>query len=39
MKDSPFEILTSFDFVNSLTGKCALAILGEEAYLMSFSES
>ncbi len=37
-KDSPFEILTSFDSVNSLTDECILAVNGEEALLVSFDE-
>ena len=37
-KDSPFEILTSFDSVNSLTEECILAVNGEEALLVSFDE-
>lgn len=37
-KDSPFEILTSFDTVSSLTEECILAAYGEESLLVSFDE-
>ncbi|WP_318615948.1 Gfo/Idh/MocA family oxidoreductase [Sporosarcina sp. YIM B06819] len=37
-KDSPFEILTSFDSVNSLIEECVLAANGEQALLVSFDE-
>ncbi|WP_342509052.1 Gfo/Idh/MocA family oxidoreductase [Sporosarcina sp. FSL K6-2383] len=37
-KDSPFEILTSFDSVNSLTDECILAVNGEKSLLVSFDE-
>ncbi len=37
-KDSPFEILTSFDSVKTLTDECIAAVNGEEALLVSFDE-
>ncbi|MFJ7932954.1 Gfo/Idh/MocA family protein [Sporosarcina sp. NPDC096371] len=37
-KDSPFEILTSFDTVDSLTQECIAAANGAEALLVSFDE-
>ena len=37
-KDSPFEILTSFDSVKTLVEECISAAKGEEALLVSFSE-
>ncbi|HJF32987.1 MAG TPA: Gfo/Idh/MocA family oxidoreductase [Sporosarcina psychrophila] len=37
-KDSPFEILTSFDTVKTLTAECVNAVDGKEALLVSFDE-
>jgi len=37
-KDSPFEILTSFDTVKTLTDECIAAATGETALLVSFDE-
>ncbi|MBO0601452.1 Gfo/Idh/MocA family oxidoreductase [Sporosarcina sp. E16_3] len=37
-KDSPFEILTSFDTVKTLTDECIAAANGETALLVSFDE-
>lgn len=37
-KDSPFEILTSFDTVKSLTAEGILAANGEKVLLVSFDE-
>ena len=37
-KDSPFEILTSFDSVKTLVEECISAAKGEEALLVSFAE-
>jgi predicted dehydrogenase len=37
-KDSPFEILTSFELVKTLTDECIGAVQGEEALLVSFDE-
>ena len=37
-KDSPFEILTSFDSVKTLTDECIAAAKGENALLVSFDE-
>ncbi len=37
-KDSPFEILTSFDSVKLLTDECIAAAVGEEALLVTFDE-
>ena len=37
-KDSPFEILTSFDSVKTLVEECIAATHGEEALIVPFSE-
>jgi len=37
-KDSPFEILTSFESVKTLTDECIAAVNGEDALLVSFDE-
>jgi len=38
LKDSPFEILTSFDSVKTLVEECISSVRGEEALLVPFSE-
>ena len=37
-KDSPFEILTSFETVKTLADECIAAVNGEDALLVSFDE-
>ncbi|MHA6258512.1 Gfo/Idh/MocA family protein [Sporosarcina sp. CAU 1771] len=37
-KNSPFEILTSFNSVNTLVEECIVAAQGKEAYLVNFDE-